>query len=396
MSSRQTSARLRTAHGFDHLVAAADLGDDLEVGLQAEQRGQAPRTSAWSSASSTRIGALTAHPQHACRARLGPGREREPAAGRLDPLPHAAHPVALRRGPPARGRRRRQRASRLPASSTQHSSASLWRTTLVTASRSTHASTMRCRGSTTRPRSPRRQVRGDAGARERRSRGSDLVTQARRPAARRPWRGSRRAPDGSASGSRPARPWRARGRASTSRSASSALTVTTVSEWPSTSCTSRATRSRSATSASSRGIVEYCPLRSVDEADAGGHGRRPAKTMPPGTTTHAPSPESHDERRRPKAATATSPPPVAGRTSAQREHPERHQERQDAARPHHREGHRAQSAGDERQHVGRPSPAVGWHRLSRLIRTEPRRRRQRRRPTISTSPIAPATTTGPS
>ena len=38
-SSRATSGRCPAGRG-DHLVAAADLGDHLQVGLQLEQRGQ--------------------------------------------------------------------------------------------------------------------------------------------------------------------------------------------------------------------------------------------------------------------------------------------------------------------------------------------------------------------
>ena len=67
---------------------------------------------------------------------------------------------------------------------------------------------------------------------------------------------------------RPARGWR-----STSRSASSALTVTTVRLCPRTSCTSRATRSRSATSATSRWPLSWCSMLAlVEDTD---HGRWP-------------------------------------------------------------------------------------------------------------------------
>ena len=56
-SSSATSGRYARGRG-DHLVAAADLGDHLEVRLQVEQRGERAADRAWSSASSSRIVAL--------------------------------------------------------------------------------------------------------------------------------------------------------------------------------------------------------------------------------------------------------------------------------------------------------------------------------------------------
>ena len=52
---QQRDVRPVLAGGGDDFVAAADLGDDLDVVLEVQQGRSAPRTSAWSSASSTRI-----------------------------------------------------------------------------------------------------------------------------------------------------------------------------------------------------------------------------------------------------------------------------------------------------------------------------------------------------
>ena len=83
----------RGAGGGDHLVAATDLGDDLEVGLEVEQRGER--------ATHERLVVGEQQPDHgsATSTRV-PGRGRadaEGAAGAGDPLAHAAQAVALAR-----------------------------------------------------------------------------------------------------------------------------------------------------------------------------------------------------------------------------------------------------------------------------------------------------------
>ena len=108
-SSRATSGRVRRA-ACDHLVAAADLGHDLEVALQIEQGGKAPRTSAWSSASSSRI--ALAH-----RAAPRRSRSRKPRPSSPRPTVSAAPAARARSRSPDRpwpgvGSARRRRVRR--------------------------------------------------------------------------------------------------------------------------------------------------------------------------------------------------------------------------------------------------------------------------------------------
>ena len=102
----------------DHLVAPADLRDHVEVRLEASSAAIAPRTSAWSSASSSRIGAatsLTSPPAAGSRpptrgrpVRLAPSasaRSAQPGQA-VAAVPAVGVRVAGRASAPARGRRR--------------------------------------------------------------------------------------------------------------------------------------------------------------------------------------------------------------------------------------------------------------------------------------------------
>ena len=252
-SSRPTSGRRRGA-AADDLVAAADLGHHLEVGLEAEQRGQR------AAHQGLVVGEQQPDPRDALTASPGAaavgGRGARGCRRRRRPLAQAAQAVALGAG-------------RQPAPSSLTSTPfgaelddrptwpALCRITLVTPSRTIQANSARWRGSVV---GDVRQVGLDPGGGERRRRRGQLAGLGQR-AARRPSPARRRAPRG-CSRSIDSSSARARaGSTSSSRSASSALTVTTVSEWPRMSCRSRAKRSRSATRRARASSSSYCSAR---------------------------------------------------------------------------------------------------------------------------------------
>ena len=148
-SSRATSGPVLAGRG-DHLVAPADLGDDLEVGLQVEQRGQRAadqRLVVGEQQPDRRGHAGTVDPEHEAAA-LGPAPTVTAAAGRRGPLAQAGR--ARARPAPVADRPARRSApvvGDLDAvgvdAGPRTRRAPLCRTTLVTPSRTTQPNSSR-------------------------------------------------------------------------------------------------------------------------------------------------------------------------------------------------------------------------------------------------------------
>ena len=145
MSSSATSGALVARRG-EHLVAALDLADDLDVVLEREQaRERSADHRLVLGDQDADHGSASGTVTRSRKPPLGPGAGLERAAHALRALAQAVEPaaaVARRRG--RRGRRRRSRARRSRRSARMRISqwrAWLWRMTFVVPSRTAQAST---------------------------------------------------------------------------------------------------------------------------------------------------------------------------------------------------------------------------------------------------------------